>query len=450
MANQQSVELSSDSRFYFSNDVRSKEIEGGRYLIVSVPTANWIVLDSSVQREMLKALMEGKTVQEVMDVCAGETEMKLFVQLLSGLMARQFASLSPTGVLVTREDTSRSMNIYLTQACNLRCKHCFMHSGVKLSGELTLQQWKEVLKGFREWGGENLTITGGEPLMNPVFADIVEFASQQGLKVTVLTNGLLWTDALIERMYGHIDQIQVSLDGVNEQSNAAVRGIGHFDKTIENIVKLSNRGFRLSVATTFTLENLTPDTKSLYVDLVAKIKQHSLFPIFFKITKKMLVGRNTHYSEADAKAYFDQVMEIERSVEENSREQNFMEGHVPNFVDANCGFGGVSVSADGNVYYCNRIHELDSYGKVTEHPIAYFLEKGKELAVATDVDRVDPCKSCYLRYVCGGGCRIDDYNFKGRLQNFKGALQRMEDAEVCRARLEKRMVEGFDFKYDFK
>lgn len=313
MAQRQAVELSCDSRLYFPTDIVIKEIGGGRYLCVSIKTANWIIVNTSIQIDFLNQLMDGKMIQDVMETINNE-DFPQFLQLLSCIMARRFASLEKDGIVVTKEDNSKSLYVFLTQACNLRCKHCFMNSGVKLTNELNPQQWKNILSEFRNLKGEFVTFTGGEPLMNPYFEDIVRHASDIGLKVTVLTNGLLWNNEIIERMYGYIDQIQVSLDGVDESTNAAVRGKGHFNKIIDNILKLSNRGYRTSVATTFTLENLTDNTKQLYADLVEKLKNQSKTPIFFKITKKMLNGRNTTYSQEEAEEYFAKAMEIERTL----------------------------------------------------------------------------------------------------------------------------------------
>lgn len=448
MAVRKTTEISSDSRFYFPKEIITKEINGGRYLCVSEKTANWIVINNNIQKEMLYDLIRGKTIHEVSDAFPDDVE-HLLSQLLSCIIARKFASLNEEGITVEKEDNSISLNIYLTQACNLRCKHCFMLSGVKLDNELGAEQWKEILRDFKSIGGENVTFTGGEPLMNPAFEDIVKYASSIGLSVTILTNGLLWTDKLIDSLYGHVNQIQISLDGINEQTNASVRGKGVFNKVVENIIKIANRGYRTSVATTFTLENLTAETRFLYAELVSMIKQKSKTPIFFKITKKMIDGRNTHYTKEDAEKYYDEVIKIEKNVEEHAREQNFMEGHQPNFVDSNCGMGGLSISADGKAYYCNRISEVDCYGSVLDMPLSHFIEIGKEISKRTGVDNIEPCKRCYLRYICGGGCRIDDFNFKGRTKQLGQEIRRIEAMDECMSRIEKKMVDGFDFMYDF-
>ena len=239
------------------------------------------------------------------------------------------------------------------------------------------------------------------------------------------------------------------MDGINEQTNASVRGKGVFNKVVENIIKIANRGYRTSVATTFTLENLTEETKFLYSKLVNTIREKTNNPIFFKISKKMLNGRNVHYTKEEAKRYLEEVIKIEKEVDEYADTVNFMDGHQPNFVSSNCGIGGLSISADGKVYYCNRISEVDCYGSILDMPLSHFIEIGNDINKRTGVDNIEPCNKCYLRYICGGGCRIDDFNFKGRTKQFSGEIKRIKPTDECISYIEKKMIEGFDFLYDF-
>ena len=81
----------------------------------------------------------------------------------------------------------------------------------------------KVLTSFKENGGEFVTLSGGEPLMFKNFPQIINHAHNSGLKCTILSNGLLWSDKLIKELAPIIDEIQFSLDGVDEETNSAVR-----------------------------------------------------------------------------------------------------------------------------------------------------------------------------------------------------------------------------------
>lgn len=443
----QSASINSSDRFFFPAEVVIKPCEEG-FLVVAVPTANWLVLRSELQKNMLQQLIDGNAVGDVYMSLTSEDEQRQFSQLLAAITAREFAHTDHAPAPQYLEGY-RMLNIYLTNACNLRCEHCFMHSGQPLKDELPADEWCRILSEFKNNGGQSVTFSGGEPLMNRDFDDILIHASSLQLETTVLSNGILWTHERIAKLAPYISQIQISIDGFDESSNAKVRGAGHFDRIVRNVISFANSSVRTSVATTFTFQNLQDDADERYADFVNTIKSRCQHPVFFKLSKKILQGRNTHYSDEQNREFFRRIMEIEHTIDPNARFNNFMEGHTPNLVERNCGFGGISIGADGEVYFCNRISEVESYGNIRQQPLKPFMEQGHQLHLQTSSDHLSPCSQCHLRYICCGGCRIDDCNFQGKLQNHVGQLRQVKCNDEFVANFERKMIEGFLFYYNF-
>ena len=384
-------ELDYDDILHFPEEIVVEKINDF-YLVIAVQTANWIVLYNSRQIDFLNMLRSGKCVGDVIETVDSEEAMGDLKIVLAAIFARKFAGVNGE---VTKEylEGYKMLNIYITNACNLKCKHCFMLSGKKLENELTLEDWMKVLTSFKENGGEFVTFSGGEPLMFKNFPQIISHAHDLGLKSTVLSNGLLWSGKLIHDLALFIDEIQFSLDGVDEETNSMVRGSGHFEKVVDTIVKFANAGVKTSVATTFTYDNLNENTQTRYKNLVDLIKEKtSGKDVFFKLSKKLLPGRDVHFKAEENEKYSAIIKDIEKHVDENADYENFLAGHTANLVAINCGLGGISVSSDGNVYFCNRINEMESFGNVTEKPMSFFMEKGKEIHLATSVENVIPCK----------------------------------------------------------
>lgn len=443
----QSASINSSDRFFFPAEVVIKPCEEG-FLVVAVPTANWLVLRSELQKNMLQQLIDGNAVGDVYMSLTSEDEQRQFSQLLAAITAREFARTDHAPAPQYLEGY-RMLNIYLTNACNLRCEHCFMHSGQPLKDELPADEWCRILSEFKNNGGQSVTFSGGEPLMNRDFDDILIHASSLQLETTVLSNGILWTQERIAKLAPYISQIQISIDGFDESSNAKVRGAGHFDRIVRNVISFANSSVRTSVATTFTFQNLQDDADERYADFVNTIKSRCQHPVFFKLSKKILQGRNTHYSDEQNREFFRRIMQIEQAIDPNARFNNFMEGHTPNLVERNCGFGGISIGADGEVYFCNRISEVDSYGNIRQQPLKPFMEQGHQMHLQTSSDNLSPCNQCHLRYICCGGCRIDDCNFKGRLSNHVGPLLQVKCDDEFIANFERKMIDGFLFYYNF-
>lgn len=426
----------SDIQYIFYNDVT---------LAVAVDTANWIVLKDDISKQYLEALRSGETVGEVLSHCQRDGEKASYIKLLSAIMARQFAGLDVAPV-PNYVQGHKMLNIYLTNACNLHCTHCFMKAGKKLENELDKDDWIRVLDEFTQAGGQAVTFTGGEPLMYPDFEAIIKAAYRNHLQITVLTNGILWTNELIDELSSLIAEVQVSIDGVDDVSNAKVRTAGTFNQLVENVIRFSSKGVRVSVATTFTNDNI--DSADQYVKLVKKINEATDNQVIFKLTKKLLPGRNIYTTLEENRAYEARIRKIEDAVDPNAKYEAFMDGHTPNLVARNCGFGGLSIAADGNVFFCNRLLEINPQGNVKDNPMSYFIEKGQQTHIGTGVDEVDPCRNCPVRYICGGGCRIDEYDFKGKSWHHGQVLQQIK----CKGPsdyLLKMMVESYGYKYSF-
>ena len=441
-------ELDYDDILHFPEEIVVEKINDF-YLVIAVQTANWIVLYNSRQIDFLNMLRSGKCVGDVIETVDSEEAMGDLKIVLAAIFARKFAGVNGE---VTKEylEGYKMLNIYITNACNLKCKHCFMLSGKKLENELTLEDWMKVLTSFKENGGEFVTFSGGEPLMFKNFPQIISHAHDLGLKSTVLSNGLLWSGKLIHDLALFIDEIQFSLDGVDEETNSMVRGSGHFEKVVDTIVKFANAGVKTSVATTFTYDNLNENTQTRYKNLVDLIKEKtSGKDVFFKLSKKLLPGRDVHFKAEENEKYSAIIKDIEKHVDENAEYENFLAGHTANLVAINCGLGGISVSSDGNVYFCNRINEMESFGNVTEKPMSFFMEKGKEIHLATSVENVIPCKDCELRYICDGGCRIDDFDFAGKIQSSALPYHQISCNDEKKNKLKKRMIDSFNYFYKF-
>ncbi len=443
----QKAALKSTDLLFFPQDITFRPCDEG-WLVIAIPTANWMVLPNNLQKQFLEQLMQGKTIGEVYALADQQKQANEFKRLLAAITARTFASTSAPPQPLYHEGY-RMLNIYLTNACNLQCTHCFMRSGQPLANELPKEEWLRILTEFKSEGGQSVTFSGGEPLMNRDFDAILHHASYIGLATTVLSNGILWTKERIETLAPYISEIQISIDGFDESSNAIIRGAGHFERVVRNVILMANQGIRISVATTFTFQNLQDDTPERYAQMVRDIKQQCQHPVFFKLSKKILQGRNTHYTEAENQTFYQRILNIERSIDPHAQHQNFMEGHTPNQADRNCGFGGISIGADGEVYYCNRVSEVESYGNIQGKSMGPFMQQGHQLHLQTSVDHISPCKDCHLRYICFGGCRIDDCNFQGKLQNHQGPLLQINCTEETIARLERKMIDSYNYHYHF-
>ena len=141
-----------------------------------------------------------------------------------------------------------------TYACDLQCVHCLSSSGRRDPDELSTEQMKAVVDQLAEMQVFYVNIGGGEPMLRPDFFEIVEYCVEKGVGVKFSTNGGRITAETAKRLasMNYVD-IQISLDGVDEVTNDAVRGEGTYARvrTAMNHLRDADFGqFKLSVVMT--------------------------------------------------------------------------------------------------------------------------------------------------------------------------------------------------------
>lgn len=442
-------EVTYDTRFCFY-PFQVKALAAGRYIAISTQSANWIVVDNKQELQILKSLQSGSTVGEVIELLEnkGDNGIEALQKILAKLAAREFAGV---GYLpeVSRLEGFRMLNLYVTNACNLRCPHCFMNAGKAMKNELSTTDIKNILDDFKAEGGEYVTFTGGEPKMRPDFLEILQHSKSIGLSNTVLSNGLLWSEDDIQNASPQIEEMQISIDGVDENTNSTIRGQDNFRKAVETAKAFSRHGTKVAIATTFAQEDLNLNLVPQYMSLKYEIESESKNQVSFRFSKKILPGRGKTPTENQNHEYERLIDQIEDAVKPNAKMENFMFGHEPNMVSRNCGIGGISIRSDGHVFFCNRVHEVDDYGHISNRSMAEWLQIGKDINDSTAVDNVEPCKTCFLKNICNGGSRIDDFNNKGQTRNQVNQWVNTTCTEDRRGRLLDKMVKMFDLYYDF-
>jgi len=95
--------------------------------------------------------------------------------------------------------------------CNCRCVMCDIWR-IREPKELTLADLERQLASFRDFGVRWVVFTGGEPQMNGQLSSLARMIRAEGIRVTMLTAGLL-LESHAESIAAAIDDVIVSLDG---------------------------------------------------------------------------------------------------------------------------------------------------------------------------------------------------------------------------------------------
>lgn len=133
--------------------------------------------------------------------------------------------------------------VYITSRCQLHCRQCLYKPLLDSnSTDIDFNNLVKLLKIFHDWGAYKLSFLGGEPTLyydkinNKKLSDLVIAAKGIGYKyVRIDTNGQFASSFLDDSGIKLLDEITFSLDGHDQKTNDAVRGVGSYEKCIANI-----------------------------------------------------------------------------------------------------------------------------------------------------------------------------------------------------------------------
>jgi MoaA/NifB/PqqE/SkfB family radical SAM enzyme len=150
---------------------------------------------------------------------------------------------------------------HLTDRCQLDCAHCLRDPGrrpLDLAPELV----ERVLSQAREaYGCRHAGFTGGEPLLHPRFAEVIDAVVRQDATWHVVTGGgdlpglldLLEADP---RRRQALTAVNLSLDGPREAVNDAVRGAGSYRQVMAAVSRCQAAGIPFTLQLTVNALNV--------------------------------------------------------------------------------------------------------------------------------------------------------------------------------------------------
>jgi len=119
-------------------------------------------------------------------------------------------------------------------ACNCRCVMCDIWKGNSHVRQLSERDVEGLLESLHRLGTQQVLLSGGEALLNPNFFRLCQILKKEGLRITLLSTGLL-IGRHADQLLTLVDDIIVSLDG-DELLHDQIRNIpGAFRKLKEGV-----------------------------------------------------------------------------------------------------------------------------------------------------------------------------------------------------------------------
>lgn len=319
-----------------------------------------------------------------------------------------------------------ALSLAIAQKCNLGCTYCYAQQGEfggsprNMTREVAEQAVDLLVDGAEPGARLNLAFLGGEPLANRALLQettrrAASLAAARGVTLgfSITTNGTLVTAADADFFEEFGFAVTVSLDGtraVHDAQRPFRSGKGSFDRIIRNLEPLLARQRRMQVTARVTV---TPDNLRLRETLDAFVAMgfHTVgfSPLLRSPTGAGELGRDE--LEVMLGEMIDCGREFERRTMAGERYPfaNMLNAlreiargtHRPYPCGAGAGYLGVS--AEGDLAACHRFVG-DAEGAMGSLRGGIDAEGRATWLRERHVHRQDPCRSCWARYLCGGGC----------------------------------------------
>lgn len=144
----------------------------------------------------------------------------------------------------------------LTEACNMRCRHCMGAAGRRAAGELSTRLALGLCDQLADLGARSVALSGGEPLLRRDWPKIVQRLAGREVHVGMTSNGWLIDRQTVRRAEdAGLGGMTVSLDGL-EPTHDAIRRRGSFRRCLRALAALGAASLPAGVKTTVAKGNL--------------------------------------------------------------------------------------------------------------------------------------------------------------------------------------------------
>ena len=329
--------------------------------------------------------------------------------------------------------TLNTLYFYLTEGCNLACRHCWMGPRFDATGNryptLPVELFETAIREARPLGLSGVKLTGGEPLLHPHFTRLLQIVRREELKLIIETNGLLCTPEIAAEIAKSPDRfVSVSIDGADAETHEWVRGVpGSFNAARQAVNNLVAAGIRPQLIFTVMRRNAGQ------VDAIVRMAEElGAGSVKFNVVQPTARGEKLH--KVQATLNIADLIALGRHVEQELAPRTKLKLFIlyPQAFRAlhriasgdGCGvcgiFGILGVIASGHYALCGMGEQVPDlvFGEVgkdllevvwREHTVLKALREGLP-------ERLEGvCSRCLMKQRCRGSCVAQNYYRKGSL-----------------------------------
>lgn len=329
-----------------------------------------------------------------------------------------------------------SISLNVAQACNMSCNYCYADTG-KFGGRsrlMSLDVAKATVDRLIAESDPTVDLVigymGGEPLLNrSVVHQTTRYAAQAAqaanrqIRFSLTTNGTLLQKEDAELFNQFPFTVAISIDGNCEQHDAIRKmnnGSSSYESLRTGLELLDRYGRPQHLAARITVTSKTGELLPLLDHVINLGFDEVGFAVVLVSPDPSLAFESEDFTKLLQEAVAcgkKAIQEIQagRPYPFSNLETALQEIHRGSHRPYPCGAGAayLSTNAEGKLFACHRLIDDPEFAMGS-------VEKGSDLQARANhlahnhVDNFKPCKQCWARYLCGGGC-YHEVSRRGRI-----------------------------------
>ncbi|WP_018930359.1 TIGR04053 family radical SAM/SPASM domain-containing protein [Gracilibacillus lacisalsi] len=324
----------------------------------------------------------------------------------------------------------------VTRACALKCLHCRADAQYHRDPrELNFDEAKQLIDQIQSMNNPLLVFTGGDPLEREDLLDIVQYAVQKGVRVSMTPSATpnVTKEVMQKAKEVGLSRWAFSIDGPNKEVHDFFRGTtGSFDRTIEAINYLHELGMPLQINTVISQYNieyleemralmeqlnvvlwsvffLVPVGRGQDKDMISPTEHEKVFRWLYQVSKTASFDIKTTAAQHYRRVVLQQKAREQKIEKDDIAFQNVLSEGAIGTVDGlgrapkgvNDGNGFIFISHIGDVYPSGLLPV--KVGNVRLQSLPEIYRESPILKQLRDPDQYKgKCGICEFRHVCGG------------------------------------------------
>lgn len=250
-----------------------------------------------------------------------------------------------------------NLDLDMSNVCNLKCIYCDKtHIGekhCKKKNELTLKESFNIIKQAKRLGCKNLQFIGaGEPMLDPNFWKIIEYASKLKIVSVVYTNGTMINKIAAKRLFKLKTSIVLKFNSFNSKTQDKMVGIRGYNVKASNALnELIKVGFDKESPTRLAIDCVaTKLNKNEVIKVFKFCRKNNISPQFSgliphgeALERKLVLNKKDYVKLYNRAKLFDKRKGLEYPYK-----LPFMGGFQCKQIKY-----GIYIDIEGNVWECN-------------------------------------------------------------------------------------------------